>query len=238
MRELTRRHGAAEGRCVVLFFFHEQRQRPFAFVSPPFDISYAQYFTAGGGLFSLRMASHGNLFTHRWWGFIPLLMFALKAWQYRAPHEQYQLLWFCNAANLVLAVATFARWGNGVFVCTALLLVGLPIWVFDVIATGDFHVFSVFTHVLSPLVGVLVVRQLGASRHVVWQTLVFYLLLQLAARLVSPAAQNINVAFDIYAPVEKLFPNFGIYSLVNLIGLTAWVVVAHRLLLGRTVRTA
>jgi hypothetical protein len=99
-------------------------------------------------------------------------------------------------------------------------------------------VFSVFTHVVSPLVGVLVVRQLGANRHVIWQTLVFYLLLQLLARLLSPAAQNINVAFDIYAPVKKLFPNFWIYSLANLIGLTAWVVVAHRLLFSKTVRTA
>ena len=162
-------------------------------------------------------------------------MFALKAWQYRAPPDQYQLLWFCNAANLVLALAIFARSGTGVFVCTALLLVGLPFWVFAVIATGVFPVFSVFTHVLSPLVGMLVVRQLGASRHVIWQTLVFYLLLQLLARLLSPAAQNINVAFDIYAPVKKLFPNFWIYSLANLIGLTAWVVVAYRLLLGKMV---
>ena len=182
------------------------------------------------------MVSHGNLFTHRWWGCIPLLMFALKAWQYRAPHDQYQLLWFCNAANLVLAVAIFARWGNGVFVCTALLLVGLPIWIFDVIATGDFHVFSVFTHVVGPLVGLLVVRQLGASRHVVWQALLFYLLLQLLARLFTPAALNINVAFDIYAPVKKLFPNFWIYSLTNLLGLAVWVVVAHRLFLGRKAR--
>lgn len=184
------------------------------------------------------MASAGNLFSHRLWGFIPLLLFALKAWQYRAPHEQYQLLWFCNAANLLLAIAIFARWGNAVFICTALLLVGLPIWVFDVLATGDFHVFSVFTHVVSPFVGVLVVRQLGANRHVLWQTLALYLLLQLTARLVSPAAQNINVAFDIYAPVKKLFPNFWIYSLANMIGLVAWVVVAHRLLFGRTVRKA
>lgn len=184
------------------------------------------------------MASAGNLFSHRLWGFIPLLLFALKAWQYRAPHEQYQLLWFCNAANLLLAIAIFVRWGNAVFICTALLLVGLPIWVFDVIATGDFHVFSVFTHVVSPLVGVLVVRPLGASRHVVWQTLVFYLLLQLAARGLSPAAQNINVAFEVYAPVKKLFPNFWVYSLVNLIGLAVWVVVAYRLLSGKAVRTA
>lgn len=182
------------------------------------------------------MAAAGNSFIHRWWGFIPLFMFALKAWQYRAPQDQYQLLWFCNAANLLMGLAIFTHWGNGVFVCSALLLVGLPIWVFDVFATGDFHVFSVFTHVVSPLVGVLVGRQLGANRHVFWQTLAFYLLLQLLARLFTPAAQNINVAFDIYAPVKKLFPNFWIYSLTNLIGLMAWVVVAHRLLLGKNGR--
>lgn len=179
------------------------------------------------------MATAAALFSSRLWGFLPLLLFGLKCWQYRNPADVGQLLWFCNAANLVLAVAIFARSGNAVFVCSALLLVGLPIWVFDVIVTGDFHVFSVFTHVASPLLGVLVARQMGASRHVIWQALIFYLLLQLLARLFTPAAFNINVAFDVYAPVKQLFPNFWIYSLANLLGLSVWTAVAHRLLLGK-----
>ncbi len=199
---------------------------------------HAYVFTHTGRTGCWRMAAASGLFTYRAWGFLPLLMFALKCWQYRNPADLGQLLWFCNAANLVLGIAIFARWGNAVFICSALLLVGLPIWVFDVVATGDFHVFSVFTHVPSPFVGVLVARQLGASRHVIWQTLVFYLFMQLLARLFTPAALNINVAFDVYAPVKMLFPNFWIYSLTNLLGLTAWVFVAHRLLFDKTVRTA
>ena len=155
----------------------------------------AYSFTSGLVLAQLPMASAGNIFTHRLWGLIPLLLFALKAWQYRAPQDQAQLLWFCNAATFCLAIAIFLRWGNAVFVCSGLLLVGLPIWLFDVFATGDFHIFSVFTHVVGPLLGALVVRQLGASRHAIWQALLFYVLLQLAARLLTAPAFNINVLF-------------------------------------------
>jgi len=174
-----------------------------------------------------------GFFTSRFAGFIPLLLFGLKCWQYRNAADWPQLLWFCNAANLILAVALFLRWGNGVFICTVLLIIGLPIWVFDFIVNGDFHVVSVFTHVLSPLIGVLAARHIGFSSHAIWQTLLLYVFLQVMARLLTPAPLNINVAFAIYAPVAKLFPNFYVYSASNMVGLGLWAWVAHRLLRRR-----
>lgn len=177
-----------------------------------------------------------EFFSHRLWGFIPLLLFALKCWQYRNPADQYQLIWFCNAANLLLGIALLARWKNLIFVCTTLLLIGLPIWIFDFIVNGDFHVVSIFTHVLSPLLGTIAALRLGCTQHVIWQTLVFYLLLQLLARLTTPASLNINVAYDVYAPVKPIFGNFAVYSMANLTGLLGWTWIAHRLLRLRFLR--
>ena len=108
--------------------------------------------------------------------------------------------------------------------------IGLPIWIFDVLATGDFHVFSVFTHVVSPMIGLLAARQWGWNAHILWQTIAVYLLLQILARWLTPAALNINVAFTVYAPVRSIFGNFWVYSAANLIGLFAWAWAAHRLL--------
>ncbi len=175
------------------------------------------------------------VFDRRIWAVIPLILFGLKAWQYWPRGDIYQLLWFCNVSNLLLAAAIFFKVRNLVFICAALLTIGLPIWVFDFMVNGDFHVFSVFTHVVSPALGFLVALRLGWSSHVIWQTLLYYLALQLLARLLTPAALNINVAFAIYAPVQKLFPNFWLYSSANLAGLAAFAAVVHRLLQRRAV---
>jgi hypothetical protein len=171
-----------------------------------------------------------TVFDKRIWGIVPLTLFGLKAWQYSSPGDIYQLLWFCNVSNLLLAVAIFFRARNLIFICATLLTIGLPIWVFDFMVNGDFHVFSVFTHVVSPALGFLVALRLGWSSHVIWQTVAYYLALQLLARLFSPAALNINVAFAVYAPVQKLFPNVIVYSLANLAGLLAFTAGMHRLL--------
>lgn len=163
-----------------------------------------------------------RLLDNRLWGFLPLSFFALKLWQYAARADIHQVFWFCNISNLVLAVAIFVRSRNLIFICAVLLAVGLPIWVFDFIVNGDFHPFSVLTHTLSPALGFLVARRLGWTKHVIWQTAVYYVLLQLIARFFTPSALNINVAFAVYAPVRSLFASFWLYSAVNLVGLMAF----------------
>lgn len=171
-----------------------------------------------------------RLFDNRLWGLLPLSFFALKLWQYTARGDIHQVFWFCNISNLFLAVAIFARVRNLVFICAVLLAIGLPIWVFDFIFHGDFHPFSVLTHTLSPALGFLVARRLGWTKHVIWQTALYYMMLQLIARFFTPPAQNINVAFAVYAPVRSLFPSFWLYSAVNLVGLTAFTWLMSKLL--------
>ena len=156
---------------------------------------------------------------------MPVFFFALKVWQYAPAGQATQLLWFCNISNLLLGLAIFAMSGTAIFVTTSLLIIGLPIWVFDVAVQGGFHMFSIFTHVVSPALGYYLCRQLGFSRHVPWFTLSYYVTLQIVARLTSSPAENINVAFAVYAPVKSLFSNFYFYSLVNMSGLFAFTLV-------------
>jgi len=161
-------------------------------------------------------------------GLLPILFFALKVWQYAPGGQAAQLLWFCNISNLLLGLAVFAMNGNAIFVTTALLLIGLPIWLFDVAVQGGFHAFSILTHVVSPALGLYLCRRLGFSQRAPWYTLGYYIALQVVARLFTPAADNINVAFDIYAPVKSFFPNFWAYSLVNMVGLFVFAVALRR----------
>jgi len=171
-------------------------------------------------------------FSSRWWGCLPLVFFLLKLWQYLPPGNTWQLLWFCNLSNLILGLAIFLKVRDLVFTCATILTIGLPVWIFDFIVNGDFHPFSILTHVLSPAIGFAVSREWGRSARVLWQVPVFYLLLQLVARVFTPPGENINVAFAVYAPVRSVLPNFYIYSAVNLAGLTAFGWVMHRLIPG------
>lgn len=170
----------------------------------------------------------GNLW--RLTGLLPILFFTLKVWQYAPAGQAAQLVWFCNISNLVLGLAIFALRSDAIFITTALLLIGLPIWLFDVAVQGGFHAFSILTHVVSPALGLYLCRNLGVGRHVPILTIGYYIALQLAARLLTSPADNINVAFDVYSPVKGLFPNFWVYSLANMAGLFAFAVVLRRAL--------
>ena len=174
----------------------------------------------------------GNLW--RLTGLLPIIFFALKVWQYAPAGQAAQLLWFCNISNLVLGLAIFALSGDAIFVTTALLLIGLPIWLFDVAVQGGFHAFSILTHVVSPALGLYLCRRLGVGRHTPIFTIGYYIILQIAARLFTLPADNINVAFDVYAPVKSLFSNFWVYSFVNMTGLFVFAVVLRRIVKPKT----
>jgi hypothetical protein len=163
-------------------------------------------------------------------GLLPIFFFTLKVWQYAPESQSAQLLWFCNISNLMLGLAIFVLNGDAIFVTTALLLIGLPIWLFDVAVQGGFHAFSILTHVVSPALGLYLCRNLGVGRHAPIFTIGYYVALQLAARFLTSPADNINVAFAVYAPVKGLFSNFWVYSLANMAGLFAFAVVLRRVL--------
>lgn len=166
----------------------------------------------------------------RFSGLLPLVFFGLKLQQYTAEGKPEQIFWFCNISNLLLAVALLARRGEGVFISTVLLLTGIPVWVLDFLVHQDFHFVSLLTHVVSPTIGVAALFSLTWSRAAIVAVPVYYIVLQLAARFFTDPETNINVAFEVYAPVRGLFSNFWIYSALNLAGLTLAAFMADRIL--------
>lgn len=169
----------------------------------------------------------------RWWGSLPILFFLLKCWQYRSGTDIYQIMWVCNITSLVLGLAIILRVRNLVFVASVLPAIGLPTWIFDFILNGDFHIFSVFTHVINPILGFFIARRLGWTNHAIWQTIAYFAGLQVMTRFITPAHLNINVAFEVYAPLCGLFPNFIVYSLANWLALLACTAAISQIFRGR-----
>ncbi len=106
------------------------------------------------------------------------------------------LLWSCNVAVLYVAAGLAWHRPRVLAVGVLMLLVGEPFWIIGILL-GDFLPTSPLTHVFVPAVGLLGLRKTGAPRGLVLPMLVTIGALTLAARFVSPAEENVNLAHSI-----------------------------------------
>jgi hypothetical protein len=159
----------------------------------------------------------------------PLFFFLLKVYQYRMPADQAQILWWCTISNLGLGLSMLLGFERGVWIFSFMLILGTPIWLLDVWATGDFTIYSVFTHVISPALGIYSVRKLSVPRGIWWQGMIYYFSLILIARALTPPALNVNLAHDVYAAAKPFIQNYWLYTAMNSILLAMSLYVLGRL---------
>jgi hypothetical protein len=125
------------------------------------------------------------------------------------------LLWTCNVASAVIALGLLARRPAITAPGTVVLAAGMPLWVADLAAGGEFIPTSIFTHVGSLAVGIWSARADGIPRHTWWRALVGMAALQVVTRAVTPPAANVNMAFSVYAPARALTTSYPLYWTVS-----------------------
>jgi hypothetical protein len=103
------------------------------------------------------------------------------------------LLWSCNVAVLAVALGLALERARVVGVGALLLLLGEPFWIVG-IASGDFLVTSPLTHVVVPAVALWALKRSGVPRGLVLPSLGVVALATIAARVVAPPAENVNLA--------------------------------------------
>ncbi|MBE7439882.1 MAG: hypothetical protein HS115_15625 [Spirochaetales bacterium] len=168
---------------------------------------------------------------------LPASFFALKVVEYY-PDNWPEILWFCTLSNLVLSVGLWIRQPQLVFWATGLLMAGIPIWVFDAFYQQSLSVISLFTHLVSPVLGMHWLRTQQLHGWSFAGGPLYYIFLQILARFTTPPEANINVAFRVYEPVSALFANFWLYSLTNLAMLTIFYAFLLLLLKQKTQQAA
>jgi hypothetical protein len=142
-------------------------------------------------------------------GLLPAAFFAAAAAHNLAAGTPQMLLWVCNLANVLLAVGLAAAWPLAIWIATLWLLLGVPLWGMDAIVSGELLAHSFFTHVAAAVVGVLALRRTPRPQRALWwRAVLFGIGGQLAARLLSAPADNINVAFAPYHALAGVFPPF------------------------------
>lgn len=156
-----------------------------------------------------------NALAQRMLGVLPLLFFAGYAYAAIGENRAAESLWMCHVSNLILGVGMLARRPALVRTVFPWLVFGVPLWVIDVMSSGDERALSTVSHIGGFLVGLCAIRRVRVPANPWFPALLLYLALQQLCRWLTPPSFNVNLSHGIYSGWERWFPNYPIYWIVT-----------------------
>jgi hypothetical protein len=132
----------------------------------------------------------------RWLGAMGLSLYAAHAGRRALLGHPEHLLWMCHVGVLMIATGLLARAASLNALGTEWLVAGVPLWLADLAAGGEFVPTSVFTHGGGLVLGLAGLRCLGLPRGVWWKSALVLVALAAVSRLVTPAYDDVNLAFS------------------------------------------
>lgn len=172
-------------------------------------------------------------------GILPLAFFSAQAIHYWQINELGHMLWMCNIGNLVLALGLFFEQAVLIRVAVIWMVPGVAVWfLYYVVPTwgmflsgrfGYVQLFGVLSSSLVHLgglsVGLAVLRRVGMDARAWLYAFVWYFVVQLLSRFVTPAPMNVNVSHSIQAGWEQTFSTYlrFWFVLTSLVGICLWL---------------
>jgi len=171
-------------------------------------------------------------------GILPLAFFTAQAIHYRQIQQLGHMLWMCNIGNLLLALGLFFAAAILIRVAVIWLVPGLVVWFFYVVPTWGIlltrgfsyaEVFGVLSSTLAHLggfaVGIAVLRKVGMDTRCWFYAFIWYFVVQLFSRLVTPAQMNVNLSHGVQPGWEQTFSSYWKFWLVLtvLVGVGLWI---------------
>jgi hypothetical protein len=169
---------------------------------------------------------------------LPLAFFCAQAIHYWHINELGHMLWMCNIGNLLLALGLFLDEPILIRVAVMWMLPGLIVWFLYVVPTwgmlltGRFNFGQLFgvlsstlAHVGGCSVSIAVLRKVSMDAEAWFYAFIWYFVVQLFSRLLTPAAMNVNLSHRIQDGWEKSFNSYWRFWLLLtlLVGLCLWV---------------
>ncbi len=147
-------------------------------------------------------------------GLLPLIFFLTQTvhyWRYGGPGN---LLWMCNIGNLLLAIGLFLDHRELIRAAAIWTIPGLVVWFRYVLLDYGFLFSSTLAHVGGIVIGLIALRRVGMDRTAWLYAFVWYLFVQLAARLLTSPALNVNLAYSVQPGWEKVFSSYWKFWIV------------------------
>ena len=133
-------------------------------------------------------------------------------------------LWMCHVANLILSAGIAAGWPRAVGLAVSWIVIGIPLWIYDMLNTGEVSAVSVLSHLGGLAVGLYALRRVRISYNPWLPALACYLALQQLCRWLTPAELNVNLAHRPYEGWQDLPGGYVVYwlGLVLAAALALW----------------
>jgi hypothetical protein len=147
-------------------------------------------------------------------GIFPLIFFLAQAEHYWRINELGHLLWMCNIGNLLLAMGLFLDNVHMIRLAAIWTIPGLLVWVLYVVLAWGVFLTSTLAHVGGLAVALIALSKVGMDRSSWRWAFGWYLMVQLASRLVTPAVLNVNLAHTIQPGWERTFQSYWKFWLV------------------------
>jgi hypothetical protein len=171
-------------------------------------------------------------------GILPLACFSAQAIHYWHINELGHMLWMCNIGNLLLAVGLFMEEAILIRVAVMWMVPGVVVWFLYVVPTWGMlltgklsfgQLFGVLSSTLAHIggisVGLVVLRRVGMDGRAWFYAYIWYFVMQLLSRVLTPAAMNVNLSHRIQDGWEQMFSSYSRFWLLLtvLVGLGSWI---------------
>jgi len=141
-------------------------------------------------------------------GLLPLVFFLAQTAHYWRVGGMGNLLWMCNVGNLLLAIGLLFAQRELIRAAAIWTMPGLIIWIRYVVLEYDYVFSSFLAHVGGIVIGLIALRRVRMDRLAWFYAFAWYLLVQLAARLLTAPELNVNLAFRIQPGWEQTFSSY------------------------------
>ena len=147
------------------------------------------------------------------------------------------MLWMCNIGNLLLAIGIFLEEATLIRVAVMWMVPGIAVWLVYVVPTWGMlltgklsfgQLFGVLSSTLAHVggisVGLVVLRKVGMNGRAWFYAFIWYFLVQLLSRVLTPAEMNVNLSHRIQDGWEQTFSTYWRFWLLltMLVGLGLW----------------
>ena len=141
------------------------------------------------------------------------------------------MLWICHVSMLLLAVGMYARRQQFIQIAALWIFPGFVFWFVDAWFSG-YTWASAASHFVAIISAYYAMRRVGAVLGLWRYAMLFWLLLQLLARWLTPASANVNIAFTVRAEATWAFEAYWQYWMFTcvaaLFGLWCLEKILHR----------
>ena len=158
---------------------------------------------------------------YRLLGVLPLLFFLVQTIHYWRYGGMGNLLWMCNAGNVLLGVGLLLGHRELIRAAAIWTIPGLGIWIRYVLLASGFYFSTTLAHVGGIIVGLIALRRVRMDKLAWLYAFGWFLLTQLAARLFSAPELNVNVAHKIQTGWETLFNSYWKFWVVTTLTVAA-----------------